>query len=59
MLNCKKATLLLSESLERPLSLKERIPLGMHVAMCSGCGNFGRQLHALRRIARAYAKDEK
>jgi hypothetical protein len=32
--------------------------LKMHVMMCSGCRNFGRQMHTLRQVARAYAKGE-
>ncbi len=59
MLNCRNATRLLSESQERALSLKEGMSLKMHVTMCSGCRNFGRQLHLLRQIARTYAKSEK
>jgi predicted anti-sigma-YlaC factor YlaD len=56
MLNCHEATRLLSESQERTLDLQERISLKMHVMMCSGCRNFGQQMHTLRQMARAYAK---
>jgi len=56
MLNCKEATRLLSESQEHPLSLQDRMSLKMHVMMCSGCRNFGKQMHTLRHVARAYAK---
>lgn len=58
MLNCQDATRLLSESQERTLSLKERMPLKMHVLMCSGCRNFGQQMDTLRQMARAYVKGE-
>ncbi len=58
MLNCRKATRLLSESQEHTLSFKERMSLKMHVTMCSGCRNFGRQLHVLRQIARTYVKSD-
>ncbi|TCT10250.1 hypothetical protein EDC26_102206 [Paralcaligenes ureilyticus] len=59
MLNCRKATRPLSQSQERALSLKEGMSLKIHVTMCSGCRNFGRQLDVLRQIARTYAKSEK
>lgn len=58
MLNCQAITRLLSESQERTLTLQERMSLKMHVMMCSGCRNFGKQMHTLRQVARAYAKGE-
>lgn len=58
MLNCRQVTRLLSESQERTLTLQERVSLKMHVMMCSGCRNFGRQMHTLRQVARAYSKGE-
>lgn len=58
MLNCQEVTRLFSESQERPLSLKERMRVRMHVTMCSGCRNFGKQMHALRQVARSYVKGE-
>lgn len=58
MLNCHEVTRLLSESQERSLALKERVSLKIHVLMCSGCRNFGKQMHVLRLAMRAYAKGE-
>ncbi|MFZ5503286.1 MAG: zf-HC2 domain-containing protein [Pseudomonadota bacterium] len=58
MLNCRDATRLMSEAQERGLPLKERVALGLHVAMCKGCHNFRVQMDALRKTARAYAKGE-
>jgi predicted anti-sigma-YlaC factor YlaD len=55
MLNCKEVTELCSQELERTLGLGERISLGAHLMMCSGCSNFRRQMSALRKIARDYA----
>lgn len=55
MLNCFDATKLLSEALERRLTFKERMSLNMHTMMCSGCRNFGKQMHSLRLITRTYA----
>ncbi len=56
MLNCQNVTRLYSESQERTLTLQERMSLKVHVVMCSGCRNFGKQMHTLRHIARTYAK---
>lgn len=54
--NCRGITRLLSESQERELSLKERVGLRLHLAICSGCRNFGKQMGSLRNIARSYAR---
>lgn len=56
MLNCHDATKLMSESQERKLAINERMPLKLHVMMCSGCRNFGRQMNMLRQAARSFAK---
>ncbi len=56
MLNCVEVTRLYSEAQDRRLSLKERMNLQMHVAMCSGCRNFGRHMHVLRQVTRAYTE---
>lgn len=58
MLNCHDATRLMSEAQERELALKKRISLKLHVTMCSGCRNFGEQMHALRQMMRAYANGD-
>ncbi|MBA5604208.1 zf-HC2 domain-containing protein [Duganella sp. FT3S] len=58
MLNCREITTLYSESMERKLTLAEQISVRMHVMMCSGCRNFGKQMQTLRHVARAYAKGE-
>ncbi|GCB05245.1 hypothetical protein PSUB009319_28760 [Ralstonia sp. SET104] len=56
MLNCFDATRLLSESMERRLTIKERATLNIHTMMCSGCRNAGKQMHTMRLIARTYAR---
>lgn len=60
MLNCQKASRLISEAQERPLSLSEKISLKLHVLMCAGCKNFSLQVPFLSKAMRAYAqgKDE-
>ena len=55
MLSCNQATFLMSQQSERPLSFTERLQLRLHVAMCSGCLLFGRQVDVLDRVAREYA----
>lgn len=56
MLNCQNITRMISESQERTLAMQERMSLQVHVMMCSGCRNFGKQMDTLRHIARVYAK---
>lgn len=55
MLNCKEVTELCSQELERPLRLRERVSLGTHLMMCSGCTNFRKQLKTIRQAMQAYA----
>ncbi len=59
MMNCKQATALLSQQMDRPLTLRERMSLRFHTMMCSGCRNFDDQMHDLRHITRVYAKGER
>lgn len=44
MLNCKQATELMSQEQDRSLDFGERMGLGFHVTMCSGCRNFRKQM---------------
>ncbi|WP_417617055.1 zf-HC2 domain-containing protein [Oceanisphaera sp.] len=55
MLSCHKATRLMSEGQERPLSKFERFSLAMHTMMCNGCRQFERQLPVLRSFAHTFA----
>ena len=52
MMNCKHATRLMSEELDRPLSLREKIALRFHNMMCSYCTNYRTQMAFLRRAAK-------
>jgi predicted anti-sigma-YlaC factor YlaD len=56
MLSCEEATRLMSDAMERPLSVRDRLSLNVHLAMCKGCRNFGQQVQGLRKVARAYAR---
>lgn len=48
MLNCKEASQIISQSLDRPLSFSERLQLKVHLLMCDACRQFKRQLVALQ-----------
>ena len=48
-LSCREASRLLSQSMDRPLGLGERLRLRVHLAVCDACSNFSRQLKILRR----------
>jgi len=59
MLNCHKATRLMSESQERPLGLGEKLSLGFHTLLCSGCRICEKQIHFLRRASRHFVKEQR
>lgn len=48
MLNCKEATALMSQGLDRHLGRGERLRLRLHLMMCSACTNYRRQMNVLR-----------
>jgi predicted anti-sigma-YlaC factor YlaD len=52
MLSCKEAGMLLSQALDRRLSLRERLALRLHLAICEGCRRFERQMAFLRTACR-------
>lgn len=54
MLSCREATRLLSERCERPLDLRERAALRLHLMVCSGCSRFGRQVDVMRGALRSF-----
>lgn len=54
MLTCKEATRLISAGLDRPLTWQERLRLRTHLALCSGCQAFQRQLDFLRAASRRF-----
>lgn len=49
MINCKEATQLMSQAMDRRLPLGERLLLRLHLVICSGCANAERQMRLLRR----------
>lgn len=56
MLNCKQASRLVSQSLDRRLAWRERLSLRLHLAICEACRQFSRQLAGLRRALRHFAQ---
>lgn len=47
MLNCKQASQLISQGLDRELSLRERFGLKLHLLICKYCKRFSQQLKQL------------
>ena len=58
MLSCKQVTRLVSQGLDRDLSLGERTMLRFHFAICEGCRNVNRQLAILRNSIRQLSERE-
>lgn len=49
MLSCKQASKLLSQSLDRKLSWKERLALRFHLLLCDMCTRFAKQLQVMQK----------
>jgi|GEM_PF-1220044 len=54
---CKQAHQLISEGLDRPLSLPERTQLKMHLAICRACTGFDGQMSFLRKAMKKTASE--
>lgn len=52
MLDCKHASRLISQSMDRRLSFAERMGLRFHLLLCDACSNFFRQVGLLRSTVR-------
>jgi Putative zinc-finger len=48
-LDCKEASRLVSQGLDRRLGLAERAALRLHLLVCEGCANFSKQVKFLRK----------
>lgn len=48
MISCRETSALVSKSLDERLSWRERIAVRLHLAMCSACRAFERQMLLLR-----------
>ena len=58
MLSCQEASRLASQSLDRILTLRQRIELRLHQMICSGCRAFARQLQHIRQACRRTESSE-
>jgi hypothetical protein len=56
MRSCRDITALVSQGLDRKLSLGERLAIGLHVMVCSRCRSFQRQTRFIRKAARHYTE---
>lgn len=56
MLTCKDASLLISESQERPLGLRERWGLKLHLMLCAYCRRFEQQVALVRKALRVLGR---
>ena len=52
--NCKETHQLVSQSLDRRLSLAERTKMKLHLSICESCNNFNGQMLLLRKAMRDY-----
>lgn len=48
MLDCKQASQIISQSLDRNLTLRERFALKLHLLVCAYCKRFSQQMQTLR-----------
>jgi predicted anti-sigma-YlaC factor YlaD len=52
--NCKQTHQLLSQGLDRRLSLAERTKVKLHLSICESCTNFNGQMALLRKAMHDY-----
>ena len=52
--NCKQAARLMSDAMERPLPLSDRVKLRLHLYWCEACTRYRRQLAFMRKALRRY-----
>jgi hypothetical protein len=55
--NCQTTVETISQSMERPLSLRERISVKLHLWICAWCQWYLEQLQLIRKTARAKANE--
>jgi predicted anti-sigma-YlaC factor YlaD len=58
MLSCEEVTRLVSESLDRELSFRQRVSTKIHLMMCRLCSRYSKQLAGLREAFRLHAMGE-
>ncbi|MDP1666329.1 MAG: zf-HC2 domain-containing protein [Methylobacter sp.] len=57
MRSCRDISALVSQELDKKLSLSERLSVGLHVMMCNRCRNFQTQSRFIRKAARRYTDE--
>ncbi len=50
MMNCRKVSRMVSDSMDRKLSLYQRLGIRMHLLMCRYCYRYYKQLFFLRKV---------
>lgn len=55
---CEEAVRLISDRRERPLSLRERLLLKWHLAICRWCMRYAQQEHIIHQAAQTLTDDE-
>ena len=48
--SCQKAAELISQSLDEPLDMVDKLRLRMHLSMCGNCRNVEEQLHMIHKM---------
>lgn len=48
MKNCKETSVLVTQSLDRGLTFRERLAMRMHLLICRNCARFMKQMHLMR-----------
>jgi len=56
--SCREATRLQSEAMDRPLHLRQRVGLCIHLFLCRWCRRYGQQIGFLRSVAHEHEKHE-
>jgi len=57
-ITCKDVYPLISEEMDRPLSLGASVRLKIHLAICNLCEIYKKQLETLRSLARSLGKED-
>ncbi|WP_426453206.1 zf-HC2 domain-containing protein [Acinetobacter sp. KB005] len=54
MLTCRQATQLLSEKQDRPLLLREKSGLQLHLLACQSCRRYSKQIKTISQLSKAF-----
>lgn len=55
-LNCRDVARIVSDSMDHPLPLTQKLKVRIHLAMCKYCARFAKQMHFLRKICQEQAE---